>query len=88
MHPEISTDFTSVYALWEQFDIIAISKCMSVGLSLLVQVWTGQGVRDRWVSCLWRVLGVSPAQVGHIPGHTGLKYENWSLAPNRLRNAA
>ena len=61
------------------------SAC-SVGLSLLVQVWTGQGVTDRWVSCLWHMLGVSPVQVGHISGHTGLKYENWSFAPDRWRN--
>ena len=39
MHPEISTDFNSVYALWEQFDIIATSKCMFSGL-----VSTGSGV--------------------------------------------
>lgn len=43
VHPEISTDVNSVYALWEQFDIIATSKRMFSGLvSTVVQVWTGQ----------------------------------------------
>lgn len=39
MHPEISTDVNSVYALWEQFDIIAASKRMFSGL-----VSAGSGV--------------------------------------------
>lgn len=44
MHLEISTDINSVYALWEQFDIIATSKRMFSGL-----VSAGSGVD--WTRC-------------------------------------